>query len=195
MVRYTLKFTGFAVTATFLLLLLSFSTAFAGSLVISPYTTEIEVLPGTTGRMVLSVENGLHRSYDFRFSSDQIKNPPKGYDNFPDLSWLKIITGDTLLAPGERTWVTVEITVPDDESLVGQRWAASIDVSCIGEPILNDNAVILVTVSQAQPARPEWFIGGGIVAVSMIGGVIWTRWKDKQRTEWTTGLKTRHWLE
>jgi hypothetical protein len=145
--------------------------------------------------MVLSVENGLRRSYDFRFSSAQIKSPPKGYDNFPDLSWLKIITGDTLLAPGERTWVTVEIAVPDDESLVGQRWAISIDVSCTGEPILNDNAVILVTVGQPQPVRPDWLIGGGIVAVSMIGGVLWTRWKDKQRTEWMTGLKTRHWLE
>jgi hypothetical protein len=195
MVRYTLKFTGFAVTATLLLLCFSFSTVFAGSLVTSPHTTEIEVLPGTTGRMVLSVENGLQRSYDFRFSSAQIKNPPKGYANFPDISWLKIITGDTLLAPGERTWVTVEIVVPDDESMVGQKWAVSIDISCTSEPILNDNAIILVTVSQAQPARPDWFIGGGIIAVSMIGGVLWTRWKDKQRTEWTTGLKTGHWLE
>ncbi len=195
MVRRTFKFTSFAATATLLLLLFSFSTVSAASLIISPHTTELEMSPGTTGRMVLSVENGLQRSYDFRFSPAQLQNPPKGYDNFPDLSWLTLISEDTLLAPGERAWVMVEIVIPDDESLVGQKWAVSIDVSCTGEPFLNDNAVILVIVGQAQPARPDWFIGSSIIAVSMIGGVLWTRWKDKQRIEWTTGLKTRHWLE
>ena len=195
MVRHILKFTGFTIAVTLLLFLVSFSTAFAGSLVVSPSTTELEVLPGTTGRIVLSVENGLVRSYNFSFSPAQLQNPVDGYDRFPNLSWLNLISGDTLLAPGERAWVTVEVTIPDDESLLGQKWAVSIDISCTGEPLLNDSSIILVTVGQAHPGRPDWFIGGGIIAISMIGGVLWTRWKDRQRAEWTTGLKTGHWLE
>jgi hypothetical protein len=195
MVKYMLRATVFAAAAILLLLLLSFSPVFAGSLVVSPSTVEMEVLPGTTGRMVLSVENGLGRSYNFHFSPGQFTDPMEGYDSFPDLSWLNIISGDTLLAPGERTWVTVEITIPDDESLVGQRWAVSIDISCTAQPLLNDSSIILVTVGQAHPGRPDWLIGGGIIAVSMIGGVLWTRWKDSQRARWTTGLKTKHWLE
>lgn len=195
MVRNTLRFTGFTVAAMLLFFFIPFSPVLAGSLVISPNTTEMEVLPGTTGRIVLTVENGLGRSYNFHFSPAQLQNPMEGYGKFPDLSWVNLISGDTLLAPGERTWVTVEITVPDDESLLGQRWAVSIDISCAGEPLLNDSSIILVTVGQAHPARPDWLIGGGIIAVSMVGGVLWTRWKDSQRAEWTTGLKTGHWLE
>jgi len=195
MVRRILRFTGFTAAATLLLLLLPFSPVFAGSLVISPNSTEIEVLPGTTVRIVLSVENGLGRSYNFHFSPAQLTNVPEGYDSFPDLSWLNLISGNTLLAPGERTWVTVEIAVPDNESLVGQKWTVSIDISCDGEPLLNDSSIILVTVGQARTARPDWLIGGGIITVSMIGGVLWTRWKDMQRAEWPTGLKTGHWLE
>jgi len=195
MVRHILKFTGFTVAATLLLLLLSFSTALAGSLVVSPSTTELEVLPGTTGRIVLSVENGLGRNYNFHFSPAQLQNPLEGYGKFPNLSWLNLISGDTLLAPGERAWVTVEITVPNDDSLLGQKWAVSIDISCTGEPLLNDSSIILVTVGQARTARPDWLIGGGIIAVSMVGAVLWTRSKDRQRAEWTTGLKTGHWLE
>jgi hypothetical protein len=195
MVRYILKFTGFMITATLLLFFLSISPALAGSLVISPGSTAMEVLPGTTGRIVISVENGLGRSYSFRFSPAQMQNLPEGYSEFPDLSWLNLITEDTLLAPGEKTWVTVEVAVPDDESLLGQKWAISIDISCPGEPLLNDSSIILVTVDQARPARPDWFIGGGIIAASMIGAVLWTQWKDRQRAEWTTGLKARHWLE
>ncbi len=195
MVKRILKFTGFTVAVTLLLFLVSFSPVFAGSLVVSPSTTELEVFPGTTGRIVLSVENGLGRSYNFHFSPGQLTEPMEGYGKFPDLSWLNLISGDTLLAPGERTWVTAEITVPDNESLAGQKWAVSIDILCTGEPLLNDSSIILVTVGQARPARPDWLIGGGIIAVSMIGGVLWTRWKDRQMAEWTTGLKTRHWLE
>ena len=195
MVRQILKFSGFSAAVALLLLLMSFSPVFAGSLVVSPSTTELEVFPDTTTRIVLSVENGLERSYDFRFSPAQLQNPPEGYSRFPDLSWISITSGDTLLAPGERTWVTVEIAVPDDDSLIGQKWAVSIDISCIGEPLFNDSSIILVTVGQAGPVRPDWFIGGGILAVSMTGAFIWTRWKDRQRAEWTTGLKTGHWLE
>jgi len=195
MVRHMLRVTTFTAVANLLFILLSLSPVFAGSLVVSPSTVEMEVLPGTTGRMVLSVENGLERSYNFRFSPGQSTDPIEGYDSFPDLSWLRIIAGDTLLAPGERTWATVEITIPGDENLAGQRWAVSIDISCTGEPLLNDSSIILVTVGQAHPGRPDWLIGGGIIAVSMLGGVVWTRWRDRQRAEWTTGLKTGHWLE
>ena len=195
MVRHMLRFTGFTVAATLLFLFTSFSPVLAGSLVISPNTTELEVLPGTTGRIVLSVENGLGRSYNFQFSPAQLQNPLEGYGKFPNLSWLNLISGDNSLSPGERTWVTVEIAVPDDESLVGQKWAVSIDISCTGEPLLNDSSIILVTIGQARQARPDWLIGGGIIAVSMIGAVLWTRWKEGQRAEWTTGLKTGHWLE
>ena len=195
MVKYTASATVVTAVAILLFLLLSLSPVFAGSLVVSPSTVEMEVLTGTTSRMVLSVENGLERSYDFYFSPGQLLEPIEGYDSFPDLSWLNIISGDTLLAPGERTWVTVEITIPNDESLAGQRWAVSIDISCTGEPLLNDSSIILATVGQAHLGRPDWLIGGGIIAVSMIGGILWTRWKDSQRAEWTTGLKTGHWLE
>jgi hypothetical protein len=195
MVRHILRFTGITMATTLLLLLVPFSPVLAGSLVISPSSNAMEVLPGTTGRMVISAENGLEREYDFRFSPAQIQNPPEGYSEFPDLSWLNLIVEDTLLAPGEKTWVTVEIAVPDDESLIGQKWAVNIDISCLGEPLLNDSSIILVTVHRARPARPDWLIGGGIIAASMIGAVLWTRWKDRQRAEWTTGLKTGHWLE
>jgi hypothetical protein len=195
MVRRILRFTGFTTAVTLLPFLLLFSPVFAGSLVISPNSTEIEVLPGTTVRIVLSVENGLERSYNFHFSPAQLTDAMDGYNSFPDLSWFNLISGNILLAPGERTWVIVEITVPDNDSLVGQKWAVSIDISCDGEPLLNDSSIILVSVGQAQAARPDWLIGGGIIAVSMIGGVLWTRWKDMQRAEWPTGLKTGHWLE
>lgn len=195
MVRTIFRFIGLTVAVPSSLLLISSATTFAASLVVSPTTTELEVLPGTTVRVVVSVENGLVRSYNFRFSPAQLQNPVEGYDKFPDLSWLSIISGDTLLAPGEKTWVTVEVNIPKDESLLGQRWAVSIDILCTGEPLLNDHSTILVTVSQAYPERPDWLFGGGIIAVSMIGAVLWTRWKDRQRAEWTTGLKTGHWLE
>lgn len=195
MVRRTLKTVSFAVAVALLLCFVMSVPVFAGSLIISPSTTELEVLPGTTSSMVLSMENGLERSYNFRFTPAQLTDPPDGYNSFPDLSWIRLVLGDTLLAPGEQTWLTVEVTIPDDESLVGQKWAVSIDISCAGEPLLNDSSIILVTVGQARPPHPEWGIGGGITAVCVIGAVLWTRWKDRQRAEWTTGLKTKHWLE
>ena len=195
MVRLILKTVSLVVTAALLLCFVLSVPVFAGSLIISPNTTELEVLPGTTGSIVLSIENGLERSYGFRFSPAQTHDPLDGYNNFPDLSWIRLVAGDTLLAPGEQAWLTVEITIPNDENLVGQKWAVSIDISCAGEPLLNDSSIILVTVGEAHPPHPEWGIGGGIAAVCVIGAVLWTRWKDRQRTEWTTGLKTKHWLE
>jgi len=166
MVRRILRSVSLTVAAAPLICFVMSVPVFAGSLVISPHTTELETLPGTTSSIVLSMENGLERSHSFRF-----------------------------LAPGEQTWLTVEITVPNDESLIEQKWAVSIDISCAGESLLNDSSIILVTVGQAQPSNPEWGIGGGIAAVCVIGAVLWTRWKDRQRSEWTTGLKTKHWLE
>jgi len=194
MVRQMLKYVSFTVAVALLFYFTMPVPVLAGSLIISPHTAELEVLPGTTSSIILSMENGLERSYSFRFSSAQLSNPPEGYDSFPDLTWINLIAGDTLLAPGEQAWLTVEITIPNDESLVGQKWAVSIDISCAGEPLLNDSSIILVTVGQPRPAHMEWGIGGGIMAVCVIGAVFWTRWKDRQRTEWTTGLKTRHWL-
>ena len=122
MVNRILKFTVFTLAVTLLLLLLTSSPALAGNLVISPNSTALEVLPGTTARMVISVENGLGRSYSFNFSPAQLQNPPEGYSEFPDLSWINLTVDDTLLAPGERTWVTVEISIPDDERLPRQKW-------------------------------------------------------------------------
>ncbi|UCB42401.1 MAG: hypothetical protein JSV77_08025 [Dehalococcoidales bacterium] len=194
MVRRMLKSVIFIVAAALLLCFVISVPVFAGSLAISPNTTELEVLPGTTSSMVLSIENGLERSYNFRFSPAQLFDHPDGYNSFPDLSWIRLALGDTLLAPGEQTWLTVEITIPNDESLVGQKWAISIDISCAGEPLLNNSSTILVIVGHASPPHPEWVIGGGIMAVCVIGAVFWTRRKDRRRAEWTTGLKTKHWL-
>jgi len=195
MVRRILRSVSLTVAAAPLICFVMSVPVFAGSLVISPHTTELETLPGTTSSIVLSMENGLERSHSFRFLPSQLADPIDGYDSFPDLSWITLVSGDTLLAPGEQTWLTVEITVPNDESLIEQKWAVSIDISCAGESLLNDSSIILVTVGQAQPSNPEWGIGGGIAAVCVIGAVLWTRWKDRQRSEWTTGLKTKHWLE
>jgi hypothetical protein len=190
-----LKHVSFAVTMALLLCLVMSVPVFAGSLAISPNTTELRVLPGTTSSIILSMENGLENSYNFGFSSSQLHDPPDGYNSFPDLSWIQLVVGDTLLAPGEQAWLTAEIVIPDDERLVGQKWAVSIDISCAEEPLLHDSSIILVTVGQAQPPYPQWGFGGGIMAVGVIGAVLWTRWKDRQRNEWATGLKTKHWLE
>ena len=195
MVRRMLKCISFAAAAALLLCLTMSISVFAGNLAITPSTTEIDVLPGTTSSIILSIENGLEQSYSFRLSSAQFHDLQDGYDSFPDLTWIKLITEDTSLAPSEQAWLTVEITIPDDESLVGQRWVASINISCVEEPLFHDSSIILVTVGQAQPPYPQWGLGGGITAVCVIGAVLWTHWKDRQRHEWTTGLKTKHWLE
>lgn len=195
MVSRMLKYVGFAVTVVLLLSLVMSVPVFAGSLTTSPNTTELRVLPGTTSSIILSMENGLERSYSFGFSSSQLPDPPDGYNSFPDLSWIQLVAGDTSLKPGEQVWLTAEIIIPDDESLVGQKWAVSIDISCAEEPLLHDSSIILITVGQAQPPYSTWGFGGGIMAVGVIGAVLWTRWKDRQRNEWTTGLKTKHWLE
>lgn len=194
MVRRMLKCISFATAAALLLCLTMSIPVFAGNLAITPNTTEIDALPGTTSSIIFSMENGLEQSYSFRLSSAQLHNPPDGYDSFPDLTWIRLITEDTLLAPGEQAWLTAEITIPNDESLVGQKWAVSIYISCVEESLFHDSSIILVTVGQAQPPYPQWGLGGGITAVCVIGAVLWTRWKDSQRNSWTTGLKTKHWL-
>jgi len=195
MVRRMLKCVNFAAAATLLFCLTMSIPVFAGNLAITPNTTELEVLPGTTSSIIFSMENGLEQSYSFRLSSAQLHDLPDGYDKFPDLAWIRLITEDTPLAPGEQTWLTAEITIPNDKSLIGRKWAASIDISCVEEPLFHDSSIILVTVGQAQQPYPQWGFGGGIMAVCVIGAVLWTRWKDRQRNAWTTGLKTKHWLE
>lgn len=69
-----------------LLLLTATTPARAGSLVTSPSTVELEALPGTAVRTVLSVENGLDRSCTLLFRPVQQDTPHGQYDSLPSLS-------------------------------------------------------------------------------------------------------------
>jgi len=63
------------ITGTVILLpFLSLSPVLAESLVSSPNITELEMLPGTTARIVLSVENRADTSHAFHLTLDQITN-------------------------------------------------------------------------------------------------------------------------
>ena len=193
-VRKVARLAGLA-AGTVLLVAFSAVPVLAGSLAISPSSTELEMLPGTTARVVLSVENGLDSGYTFRFSPAQASHPREGYGTFPDLSWLSVDPQDKELAPGERGWVTIRLSVPDDEGLTGQGWVAAIEMVCEEQPLLNSEFLLLVSVGKASRPRPDWEIGGGIVVTCLVGAVLWNRWKEMQRAEWTTGLRSKHWLE
>ena len=183
------------VIGTVLLLpFLSSSLALAGSVASSPNINELEMLPGTTAKIVLSIENRADTSSTFHFIVDQPTNLKEGYTNFPDLSWLSLNTEDIELASGEQYWAVVYLSIPDDENLKGQKWQANIDITCREQPLLSSNYILLVSVGEASPQGIDWGMVGIITAASAIAIIIWNRWKEKQRAEWTTGLKTKHWV-
>ena len=183
------------ITGTVILLpLLSLSPVLAESLVSSPNITELEMLPGTTARIVLSVENQADTSHTFYFTLDQISNPREGYTKFPDPSWLNFNTGDIELASGEQHWLLVYLSIPDDESLKGQKWQANINITCREQPLLSSNCILMISVGKASPLGINWGIISIIAVSSAVAVITWNRWKDKGRAKWSTGLKTRHWL-
>ena len=183
------------ITGTVILLpFLSLSPVLAESLVSSPNITELEMLPGTTARIVLSVENRADTSHTFHLTLDQITNLGEGYTRFPDLSWLNLNTEDIELASGEQYWVLVFLSVPDDESLKGQKWQANINITCREQPLLSTNCILMISVGEAFPPGINWGMIVIIAVASAIAVITWNRWKDKQRAKWSTGLKTKHWV-
>ena len=183
------------ITGTVILLpFLSLSPVLAESLVSSPNITELEMLPGTTARIVLSVENRADTSHAFHLTLDQITNLREGYTIFPDLSWLNLNTEDIELASGEQYWVLVFLSVPDDESLKGQKWQANINITCREQPLLSTNCILMISVGEAFPPGINWGMIVIIAVASAIAVITWNRWKDKQRAKWSTGLKTKHWV-
>ena len=183
------------IIGTFLLLpFLSSSPILAGSLSSSPNITELDMLPGTTAKIVLSVENQADTSSTFYFMPAQPTNLKEGYASLPDFSWLNLNTGDIELASGERYWAAIVLSIPDDKTLKGQKWQANIDVTCRNQPLLSSNYILLVSVGEASPQGINWGMIVLIATVSAIGVAIWNRWEEKQRAEWPTGLKTKHWV-
>lgn len=177
-----------------LLPFLSLSPILAESLSSSPNITELEMLPGTTARIVLSVENQADTSSTLYFMVVQPTNLKEGYTNLPDYSWINLNTGDIELASGERYWAVVILSIPDDETLKGQKWQANINITCRDQPLLSINYILLVSVGEASPQGINWGMIGIIAATSVMVVIIWNRWAEKQRAEWPTGLKTKHWL-
>ena len=170
------------------------SPILASSLSSSPHITELEMLPGTTARIVLSVENQADTSSTLYFMPAQPTNLKEGYTNLPDFSWLNLNTGDVELALDEQYWAVIVLSIPDDKTLKGQKWQANIDVTCRNQPLLSSNYILLVSVSEASPPGINWGMIGIIAATSAIVVIIWNRWAEKQRAEWPTGLKTKHWV-
>jgi len=177
-----------------LLLFLSSSAILAGSLSSSPSITELDMLPGTKAKIVLSIENQADTSSTFYFMPAQPTNLKEGYGNLPDFSWFNLNTGDIELASGERYWAVIVLSIPDDKTLKGQKWQANIDVTCRNQPLLSSNYILLVSVGEASPQGINWGMIGIIAATSAIVVITWNRWAEKQRAEWPTGLKTKHWV-
>ena len=177
-----------------LLPFLSSSPILAESLSSSPTITELEMLPGTTARIVLSVENQADTSSTLYFMVAQPTNLKEGYTSLPDYSWINLNTGDIELASGEQYWAVVVLSIPDDETLKGQKWQANIDITCRDQPLLSSNYILLVSVGEASPQGINWGMIGIIAATSVMVVIIWNRWVEKQRAEWPTGLKTKHWV-
>lgn len=167
----------------------------AGSLVISPHTIELEVAPGTSATVMLSLENGLGSSYTFHLFSTSGSNLRDGYTHFPDVSSLRIDPEDFSLAPGERRWVSVTISIPDELGLEGQRWQANIEISCQDEPLLTSEVIILVTVPHPYAPTASWATAGGIILTSLTGILFWNWHSERARNKWTTGLKRKHWIK
>ena len=183
------------IIGTFLLLpFLSSSPILAGSLSSSPSITELEMLPGTTAKIVLSVENQAETSSTFYFMPAQPTNLKEGYASLPDFSWLNLNTGDIELASGERYWAVIVLSIPNDKTLKGQKWQANIIVTCRDQPLLSSNYILLVSVGEAPPQGINWGMIGIIAATSAVVVIIWNRWVEKQRAEWPNGLKTKHWV-
>ena len=176
-----------------LLALTASGPALAGSLVTSPGIIELAVLPGTTARAVLSVENGLDRTCTVAFSPVSPKTLEAGYVNLPRSSWLTLDTAITQVPPDERAWTVAEITVPDDEGLRGQKWQIEIVAVCQEEPLLKGAYTILVTVGGADRQRTSWWTAGGIIAAALAGAIAWGRWRTARRSAWPTGLKAGDW--
>ena len=170
------------------------SPILASSLSSSPHITELEMLPGTTAKIVLSVENQADTSSTLYFMPAQPTNLKEGYTRLPDYSWLNLNTRDIELASGERYWAVIVLSIPDDESLKGQKWQVNIDINSRDQPLLSSNYIILVSVSEASPQGANWGMIGIITATSVVAVIIWNRWLEKQRAEWPTGLKTKHWV-
>jgi len=177
-----------------LLPFLSPSAILAGSLSSSPNITELEMLPGTTAKIVLSVENQAETSSTFYFMPAQPTNLKEGYASLPDFSWLNLNTGDIELASGERYWAVIVLSIPEDKTLKGQKWQANIIVTCRDQPLLSSNYILLVSVGEAPPQGINWGMIGIIAATSAVVVIIWNRWVEKQRAEWPNGLKTKHWV-
>jgi hypothetical protein len=165
----------------------------AGSLVAYPSTVEMTVLPGTTGRVILSIENRLNRTCTVTFSRVTPQALEPGYVNLPDASWLTLDTVTTRVLSEERAWTAAEIAVPDDNRLRGQKWQIEVAATCQEEPLLGAEYWILLTVGSSTRQRTSWWVAGGIIAGGLAGAVAWSRWRNACWSAWPTGLRAGDW--
>lgn len=186
---------GLVIAAALLILPFLTPPVLANSLVISPYITEVEISPGTTARIMISIENGLDSNYTFHFSIADPLNLREGFANLPDSTWIRLDPEHIALAPGEREWMSVEIIIPANEGLEGQKWQANIGIACEEQPLLSSNAVVLITTGKLSPESTNWAMVGGLVLSSVVGAVLWNHHHEQKRNEWPTGLKTKHWIK
>lgn len=73
----------------------------------------LELRPGETDSVTITVENGEDESVDL---SPQVVVPPRGQPPIEE-SWITFETGDTTLAAGETQEFEVTVSVPDDAEI------------------------------------------------------------------------------
>jgi hypothetical protein len=176
---------------------LSPAVAQAQAISLHPATAIIEdIPPGGSARIVLEVGNTIDRDYSFHLSAAQPSHLREGYSQIPDLSWISFDKQDIELPVNSSQKVTVTVSIPDDEELVGKKYQAEVKVVS-EEPTMVIDSDLLITVGRAAPvpaAATIWWAFSGIAVALVAGIVICHRRSEKQRTEWATGLKSKHWL-
>lgn len=175
--------------------LMGISPIAAQGLTLSPHSINLEMMPGTSARVMLTLQNGLEHTYSFQFSPQYPSRLREGYTSCPDISWFSVQPAHLSLAPGEQGWVSLEVAIPDDKGLVGQRWQTDIRVSCGEEPLLRSEVTVLVEVGEAPSRVVNWVVGGGTLVFSLAGVILWGRHRKRERDTWATGLKRRHWID
>ena len=180
------------------ILVLCPGVAQAQAISLHPATATMEIPPGGSARIVLEVENTTDRDYTFHLSAAQPSHLREGYRPIPDLSWISFDKPDIELPRGSSQKVMATVSIPDDAELAGEKYQAEVRFISAIEPTMVIDSDFLITVGEASPAATgatNWWLLSGVAVVPIGGIILWHQRGEKQRTEWTTGLKEKDWFD
>ena len=169
----------------------------AQAISLHPTTAAMEIPPGGSARIMLEMGNTTDSDYSFHISAAEPSHLKEGYSPIPDLSWISFDKQDIELPSGSSGKVLVTVSIPDDEGLVGKKYQAEVRFVS-EEPTMVIESNLLISIGELPPppgAAKNWWLLS-FITIPLIGGIVLRhRRREKQRTEWTTGLKNKDWRD